>query len=248
MATTFRTIATEAAQEIGAIGAGATLSAEDASLLLGKIRRLLNNWNADRRAVYATAFATYTLVPNLSPHTIGPTGATWTATIRPVSIEGANLVLSNGGTPTNLQITIRDAQWWLAQTVPTIATTVPTGLYYQPDWPNGSLYFWPVPTAAYDVQLMIRVLLNDVPDLDTVFSLPPGYHDAIVLTTAEDSVSALWGPQTPIPPVVEKKAREARARIFDNNDTDPRIKTKDSGMQASSGRRGDFNFWSGQVI
>ena len=248
MATTFRTIATEAAQEIGVIASGETLSAADASVVLGKIKRLLNNWNADRRAVYATSFDTFTLVPNLSPHTIGPTGATWTMTIRPVSIDGANLVLSNGGTPTNLQIKIRDNQWWLAQTVPTISTTVPTDCYYQPDWPNGKLYFWPVPTAAYDVQLMTRVLLNDVPDLDTTFTLPPGYHDAIVLTTAEDSVSVLLGPQTPIPPVVMMTAREASSRIFDNNDQDPRLKTKDSGMQSSSGRRGDFNFWSGQVI
>lgn len=246
MATTFRTIATEAAQELGAIAAGEVLDAADASVILGKIRRLLNNWNADRRAVYATAFDTYTLVPNTSPHTIGPSGATWTATIRPVSLEGANLVLSNGGTPTNLQIKVRDAQWWLAQTVPTIATTVPTDVYYQPDWPNGKLYFWPVPTAAYDVQLMTRVLLNDVPDLDTTFTLPPGYHDAIVLSTTEACTGNLFG--VALTPDLVQKAREARSRIFDNNDTDPRLKTKDSGMQASSGRRGDFNFWSGQVI
>lgn len=246
MATTFRTIATEAAQEIGAIGAGETLSAGDAVVILGKIKRLLNNWNADRRAVYATAFNTYTLTPNLSPHTIGPTG-TFVVTQRPVSLDGVNLILS-GSTPTNLQIRVRDAQWWLAQTIPSIATTVPTDVYYQPDWPNGKLYFWPVPTTAYQVQLMTRVLLNDIPDLDTAFSLPPGYHDAIVLSTGEDSYSVFYGPTAQAPGLVMQKAREARSRIFDNNDTDPRLKTKDSGMQSSSGRRGDFNFWSGQVI
>lgn len=243
---TFRAIATEAAQEIGIIASGETLSADDANVVLGKIRRLLNNWNADRRAVYATAFPEYTLVPNLSPHTIGPSGATWTATIRPVSISGANLILSNGGTPTNLSIKIRDDQWWLNQVVPTISTTVPTDLYYQPDWPNGSLYFWPVPSAAYDVQLMIRVLLNDVPDLDTTFTLPPGYHDAMVLSTAEACSGKLFG--VALTPELQLSASQARSRVFDNNDQDPRLKTKDSGMQSMSGRRGDFNFWSGQVI
>ncbi|HEX7796744.1 MAG TPA: hypothetical protein VF456_20420 [Vicinamibacterales bacterium] len=248
MPTTFRTIATEAAQEIGAVALGDPLPAADAMTMLGKIQRLLNNWNADRRAVYATSFDTYTLVPNLSPHTIGPTGATFTATIRPVSLDGVNLILSDGGTPTNLTITVRDNQWWLAQTIPTIATTVPTDVYYQPDWPNGKLYFWPVPQTAYQVQLMTRVLLNDVPDLDTAFSLPPGYHDAIVLTTAEESFSVFWGPTSQPPPLIMQKAREARSRIFDNNDQDPRLKTRDSGMESLSGRRGDFNFWSGQVI
>ena len=245
---TFQTIATDVLSELGAIQANETPTAADSVAVLGKIRRLLNNWNADRRAVYATAFPEYTLVPNLSPHTIGPTGATFTATERPVSLDGCNLIINTSPTAVNTPIKVRDFQWWLGQTIPGISTTYPTDVYYQPDWPNGKLFFWPVPTAAYDVQLMIRVLLNDIPDLTTTFTLPPGYQDAITLTVAEDCFSIFPSTAPAVMPLIMQKAREARSRIFDNNDQPLRLRTRDAGMEVNQGRRGDFNFWTGQVI
>lgn len=245
---TYQTLATDVLRELGAIAANESPDADISMTVLGKLRRLLNNWNADRRAVYATAFPEYTLVPNLSPHTIGPTGATFTATIRPVSLDGCNLIINTSPTPINTRIVVRDSQWWLGQTIPGITTSYPTDVYYQPDWPNGKLFFWPVPTSAYDVQLMIRVLLNDIPDLTTTFTLPPGYQDAITLTCAE-SCFALFPATAPATMIkIEQQAREARARIFDNNDQPLRLKTRDSGMEVNQGRRGDFNFWTGQVI
>ena len=34
--------------------------------------------------------------------------------------------------------------------VPTLTGTIPTDLYYEPDWPNGSCFLWPVPTIAWE--------------------------------------------------------------------------------------------------
>jgi hypothetical protein len=245
MAVTIRTICTDAAKELEAIGAGETLSADDASTFLGLLRRLLNLWNADRRAVYATAFAEFTLVANLSPHTIGPTGATFTVTQRPVSLEGANLVLNLTTPNVNTPIHVRDAQWWLRQSVPDLTSTYPTDVYYQPDWPNGKLFFWPVPTAAYDVQLMTRVLLSDTVDLNDSFSLPPGYQDAITLTLAEMSRRTF---SRPVDPTLVRDASIARAAIFGNNDVIPRLTTRDAGMTPGrGGTRADFNWLNGQI-
>ena len=248
MPVTFRTIATDVLKEIGAISIGETPEAAVIQDVLAKIQTVLNNWNADRRAVYATAFPEFTLVPNLSPHTIGPTGATFTVTQRPVSLDGCNLILNTSPTPIFMPIDVRDHQWWLGQTIPGITTSYPTDVYYQPDWPNGKLFFWPVPTSAYGVQLMVRVLLNDVPTLDTTFSLPPGYQDAITMTSAEDCLTLFPAAAPGVADMIEKKAREARSRIFDNNDQPLRLQTADAGMQVRTGNRGDFNFWTGQVI
>lgn len=247
MALTFRQICTDAALEIGVVAQGETLSAPDADTLIRLCRRLLNAWDAERRAVYATQFQQFTLIPNppLNYLTIGPTGD-FTVDQRPVSIDGANLVLTPSTPPVNTPIKIRDWQWWLSQTTPTLTSTYPTDLYYQPDWPNGKLFFWPVPTFAYDVQLMTRTVLSDTVNLNDEFSLPPGYQDAITLTLA-DMAQRVFGREPD--PTLLRDASLARARIFDNNDQIPHLRTADYGMApGKGGNRADFNWLSGQVV
>lgn len=236
-----------AALELTIVAQDEDLSTADQAYLIAVLNRILNAWNADRRAVYATAFDTFTLVPNLSPHTIGPDTATFDVDQRPVSLDGANLVLTSSVPNVNVPITVRDAQWWLGQSVPGLTSDIPTDVYYQPDWPNGALYFWPVPTAAYDVQLMTRVLLIDVlSDPDDDFLLPPGYEDAITLTLAERSRRAFG---KPFDPELVSDASKARALIFGNNDVTPHLQTKDSGMTpGNGGRRADFNWLNGQIV
>lgn len=245
---TIREVCQTALLETGVLAAGETMGPDAAQIVLGKLRRVFNNWNADRRAVYATAFVTNTLTPSLSPHTIGPTAATWTVTQRPVSVDGAALILS-GGTACNIPITIRDSVWWNAQPNPTLTSDVPTDLYYQPDWPNGQLYFWPVPTAADQVQLMVRVLLDDAVDLNDTFSLPPGYEDAIT-RTLEESIceDGSYGVPDSILVRIRAAAKLAKSRIFSNNEQPTRIQTCDAGMVASSGTRPTYNYLIGPYL
>lgn len=218
-----------------------------ANTMRGKLQRLFNNWNAQRYAVYATAFSQFTLVPSLSPHTIGPTGATWTVTQRPVSIEAISVILTPSSPAVYLAMNKRDAAWWQAQLTPTIEVDYPSDFYYDATWtvasPNGSVYFWPVPNAAYDVQLQIRTLLDNDLTIDTELAMPPGYQDAATLTLAEQA-ARIWG--MPIPEDLERDARNARALIFANNDSTPLITTRDAGMQGpQGGERSSFNWISG---
>jgi hypothetical protein len=229
----------DAAREIGVVGEGNSLGAADATFLLGVFNRLLDKWNAERAAVYASAFASFTLTPALSPHTIGPTGATFTVTQRPVSLVSASLILSGGSLPIYRSLNVRDADWWAAETVPTLSTSIPTDVYYQPDWPNGKLYFWPVPDTAYQVDLETRVLLAEM-TLDDTVSLPPGYRDALTLTVAEQACRAFG---RPVAAELARSAAKARARVFANNDVTPALVTQDAGMPSSGGSY--FNWRSG---
>lgn len=246
MPITVLNICEDAAQEIGVYQPGETLSDTDSAKFLNLLRRLLNYWNADRRAVYATKFQTFTLVPNLTPHTIGPTGA-WVTTQRPVSVDGATLVLTPSTPPVNTPIKLRDNQWWLSLTVPTLTSTYPTDLYYQPDWPDGKLFFWPVPTFAYDVTLMTRVVLDDTLTLTDTFSLPPGYQQAVTLSLAEVAQRPYSRPSDP---VLLRDASLARMVVFGNNDQIPNLTTLDTGMepQKNAGSRADFNWLNGSVV
>lgn len=230
---------TEALVEIRYARAGDTLAPDDATTALAIFNRLLDAWNAERRAVYASAFATYVVTPNLQPHTIGPSG-TFTVTQRPVSLDGASCILNVGtSAQLNLPVVLRDAEWWNSQRTPRLANQLWTDLYYQADWPNGSIYLWPIPTIAYSLQLQTRVLLAEVALTDT-FTLPPGYREALTLTLAEQLASPfgqILAPQT------VQFAAMARARIFANNDSIPNIHTRDSGMPQSRGKnRTQWNY------
>jgi hypothetical protein len=233
----------DALYELGVLAAGESLQAQDAEYGLGKLNRLLDNWNAERAAVYAQQFVTYTITPLLQPHTIGPTGATFTVTQRPQKIDGANIILDTSTPDVRTPLEIRGDDWWRDLPVPEVTGSVPTDLYYSPDWPNGSIYLWPEPTVAYGLELETRILLAAL-TLASTFSLPPGYQDAITLTLAESLVPA-YPSAASILPVVEKMATRARGRVFGNNDVTPRLATVDAGMPGG-GSGSSFNYKTGR--
>lgn len=214
------------------------------TLALARYNGLLNLWNAQQQAVYAVLFPTYTTTSGLSPHTIGPDTATWSATQRPVAILGANQQIGSGTSLVNIgPLALRDRAWWLANAVPGVQAGVPTDLYYEPTWPNGSVYLWPVPNDAYTVQLELRVLLAEIDEDDVTddFSLPPAYQRALMLTLAEDLANPLG---QAVGPSLITKARDARAACFGNNNPAVRIRTRDSGMPGGP-PSGGFNFLTG---
>jgi len=233
-------ICTDALREIGVLGAIDPALGEDAAFVLGKLNRILDNWNAERQAVYESVFASYTLTPALQPHTIGPTG-TFVVTQRPQSIEAANLVDTTVTPNVRFPLALRDDAWWAAVPVQATTGTYPTDLVYSPSWPNGELTLYPVPTAALGLELLTRLVLADV-TLTTAFSMPPGYRDALILTLAEDCLGA-YG--RPVPPMLPSRAATARHRILVANTEIPVLKPRDSGMP---GGQGYFNWMTGRNV
>lgn len=229
-------LVTSALTEIRVARAGDVVNGDDMAFGVAVLNRLLNLWNADRRRVYGDTFADYTLTPNLSPHTIGP-GGTFVVTQRPVRLDAA--ALNVGGSPAAYTpITVREADWYARQSVPALTSSLPTDVYYDPAWPLGKLYFWPVPTTASSVRLWTRVLLASVAQADD-FSLPPGYQAALELTLAEELGPAFG--QT-VAASTALRARQARATVFSDHDDTPRLVTADAGIPCSGGAGGRFNY------
>jgi hypothetical protein len=235
---TYGDLVTDAYCELNILGAGEVLSPEDAAFGLGKLNRLIDLWNAKGQAVYNDVLNPFTLTTSLSPHTIGPTGATWTLSQRPVKLTAATLVIN--GTRRPITVHNGDVGWYTSLALPALSGD-PTDVYYEPDWPNGKLYFYPVPSNAYSVELWARVVLASVAAAD-VFSQPPGYREAMTLTLAESLGPAY--PNAVVSADLKTHARDARATIFGNNDVTPRIATVDGGMPRS-GPRGSFNYRTG---
>lgn len=237
------TVLSDALFEVNSLSPGETIEPGLGEFVLGRANQILDNWNAQREAVWAEEFLEFTFVPNQQTYTIGPNAADFSVSVRPVSIELANVVL-NTNPPVFVPITVRDYQWWAGVSVRNISGTYPTDVYYQPDWPNGELNFYLIPTVAYGLELVTRVALG-VLTMQGVLNMPPGYQNALMLTLAEDIGPAL-GKQ--ISPKTETKARQARARIFANNSFVPQIATQDAGMPSSNRNRTDWNFLNGGTI
>lgn len=227
--------------EIRVARAGDVLAPDDADFGLRKLNRLLDRWNADPRTSYVLSLTSFTPTVSHQPHTIGPSSADWAATQRPMAITGANLILNTVTPAIRIPLNIRDLDWWRDNAVQGIATSMPTDLYYAPDWPNGSVYLWPVPTATYPIELELDGTFNSVVLTDT-FWAPFGYRDAITLTLAEECAPAFG--QT-VSQSTKDSARDARALIFNANLIVPNLWTRDGGVPGGDG--GWFDYRTGRV-
>lgn len=242
-------IITDALVEIGMLAPGETPDGETGQWAFRQMNYMLDVWAARRAYVYATDFNVYTLVPNLSPHTIGPTGATFTITARPVELVSANLLLNGSSEIVDCPIKVRDSQWWAAQQTKAITSTVPTDVYYSQNWPLGQLYFWPVPSVGRDVRLEFWTALAEYDQINDPLAgpgaagtLPQGYRAAMTFTLAQ---MLCPGGNKEMHPVLAEKARAANKAVFGNNDESPRIATQDFGMPRTGNRRGYFNWGTG---
>lgn len=219
----------QAAQELRVVGASEALSASDMDLFVGRFNLIMNLWDAWRLATYVSDMLTFTLAGSgTNPTTIGPTGD-WEVDQRPVRIEAANLIIvdSPPASVVQIPIAIATSRWWMSLTVPGVTTMYPEAVYYEPNWPDGSLEFWPVPTQAYPVTLMVPHVLGNTATAATSFSMPPGYQAALMYTLAEVCAAPM---RTELNPVTRVMAAQARSAIQMNNTESIQLITRDAGM------------------
>lgn len=234
--TTVSDLCASALWEINAVPAGDTPPPDELITAAGKLNRLLDRLNATPDAAYADVFSTFPLSPGVNPHTIGAVGATFTATLRPDSIDAAMLITGSTRIPINI---IDRKDDYFALPVPTLQSTYPTDLWYSADWPNGSIYFYPVPSSALSVVLMTRQLLSRVA-LSSIISLPFGYQDMLTLTLAESLCSHY---EKTASADLKREAKAARALIFGKNRKAPAISTAGYGCDEDNGENYLTGWW-----
>lgn len=239
-------IITAALTEISVIAAGESPSAADAQWGLTKLQRIIDRYNARLPMIYNVNFTMFTMPAQNNPFTIGP-GATFDVNQRPVSIPSIGLIL--GGTPgVEIPLTPRDQNWWADNRIKGLTSTLPTDYYYSPDWQVqsdgsqwGTIYFWPEPTASYQINLQSRQVLGAYTSVTDDFTMPPAYWDLIVYELAI-SLGPSFGKQ---PDQILIAGRQAALKaVQTNNISSPRLAT-DSPTQNRGNGRPDWNFLDG---
>lgn len=225
--TTALDLISDALAECGVLAQGETATSEDAQDSLKRLNRMLEQWRIQRRLCYIINQGRHTLTANATTHTIGPSG-TFVAD-RPTRIVSANIVVP--GTPEvhNPINIVERAEEWAQVTAPLLASNVPSHLYCDYAHPDATLYLWPYPDAAYDLELYTWNQLGRVKTLSDIVSLPEGYYDALMYSLAERLCTRFGTPQ-PIRAQISLDAAKARSIISVHNVRSPKISTCDTGI------------------
>jgi hypothetical protein len=229
--------------ELGVIAQGEPLSQQDGAWALAKLQRAIDQHNARREMIFSISFEEFTLpASQLTPVTIGPNGQ-FNVPTRPVDVRSATFILNAGSSnPVDAPIKIKDKDWWAANPVKTLLSSITTHLYYDPASPLGNLNFWPICTIANPVRLELWNSIAQAVALGTALSLPQGYWEALVTDLA---VKLAPSYNRSVSPELKDAWTRAMRIVQDNNYTPPKIET-DLGMPNSrKGGRPDFNFLTG---
>lgn len=209
---------------IGVLASGETPSANEQSDALMALNAMLDAWRNESLMVYALRDETLTLT-GASSYTIG-TGGNLNTT-RPVKIEGAYQRVSNIDYP----IHIADKREYDRIADKTTQSQITDWLYYEPSYPLGKLFMYPVPTSGV-LHIATWVPLTSFAASDTV-ALPPGYEELITYQLAP-RLAPEYGKQVPVEILaIGKAAKDDIKRV---NFRMPHMNT---GL--STGRRYDIN-------
>lgn len=116
-------------------------------------------------------------------YTVGA-GQTINISPRPDRIEYAFLRFLNGVASGNLPVDISldiiaSHEDYSRITVKTVGT-LPWRIFYDPAWPNGILFPWPVPQASiYEIHVGFKVVLPRFNSITDPINLPPEYEAAL---------------------------------------------------------------------
>lgn len=165
------------------------LTAQELQDGLESLNRMLDSWSADELTLYEVIREQFPLVSGQNPYTIGY-GAEFN-TSRPMKIVDAYLILNNGSIPVSYPMQVLGYDDYNSVRLKTLSTNFPNYIYYQPSFPIGEVYIYPIfapndPATqgpAY-INLTSWKPLDMILDPTAYMSYPPGYWEAVVFNLA----------------------------------------------------------------
>lgn len=144
---------------------------------------------------------------------------------RPPLFDAAKLVLTSSTPNTEIAIPIITVQIYEAVPIPALSSGQPWMVYYQPTYPNGTLFPMAFPTTTSNkLRLFWKNQLEQClfADVSTSIDLPQAYEDMLtsMLMVRLASIPA-YG--LTVTPEMRSMANEAYAVVAAQNNSDPRL-------------------------
>lgn len=187
---------------------------------LACLNAMIDEWLTQRLFVYRVQQNIQNVNPNQASYQIGPGAPDWNVPFRPVRIEFADLIqiLNQSEPPTYLPLAILNAQDWFSIAVPSITSSTPQKLYYEPTVPLGTVHLWPVPQVSNQIALGLWTQVHQFSLLTDTVSFPPGYLKALQYNLANELGTRPWaGPVTGISPVALAEAERSKMWVKSMN-------------------------------
>lgn len=224
-----------ALRDAGVNGQGQQPNSEDTNDAFTHLNMMLAAWNRKRWLVYHLLDVPLVSTGALS-YTIGPNGDFNVP--RPDRIEAAFLRYLTQNQQPDWPIKVLEAREDYNLIVSKTVGTVPYYLFYDSDFPVGTLYFYPVAAAGiYELHVTIKDELTQFADLTTPINLPPEYQEALLYNLAVRlRIAYQMGPD----PTVIGLAKASLATIRGANTQIPRL-IMPAGVGSAHGRYNIFN-------
>jgi len=174
---------TTALKEINAYGIGDPIPAEDATDALAALNRMVDQWSTERLIVYSMLRTTWTITTSVGVYTVGSGGLVNIP--RPVYID-AVAFQDTSTTPTiEYPLTKYSDEARQETVLKTQTSPFPQSWWYDPIYPLGSLFLWPIPTATtLQGVIYYPFATAQFAALTTSVSMPPGYEEMLVTNLA----------------------------------------------------------------
>lgn len=197
--------------------------------------RMTGFFNTNRLNIYSIAINLWPTVIGTQTYTIGP-GGDWDGP-RPQEIYRANMLFNTSPVIRRKIKILSDAQW--AEIKLQQVQTLPNSLYNDGNNPISTIYFYPIPSEVFQIELYTWQLLSTATDINTLIAYPPGYDEAIVANLAIRLIPTF---QLKPRADVNEIARISLAAIQSANCVSPRLKN-----DMATGSGGYYNYGSGQI-
>jgi hypothetical protein len=157
---------------IGQLAEGEVPSSETAQDALNAMNQMIDSWNTERLAVFATQDQVVTWPASTQSRTLGPTGNI--VGLRPVLVDDATYFRdpANG---ISYGLKLINQQQYNGIAVKTVTSTYPQVMWVNMTYPDVEMYVYPVPTKVLEFHIVSVDELSTPANLATDLAFPPGY-------------------------------------------------------------------------
>jgi len=179
---------------LGVLAEGETPLYEMSNDALIALNQMLDSWSIEELAVYATQDQIKTWTPGSIYQTLGPSG-----TIignRPIQLQDSTY-FRDAATNISYGIKLINQQQYDGIAVKTVTSSYPQVMFINYDYPDVTMFIYPVPTIALEMHFISAEPLAQPATLATTLSFPPGYMRAFKFNLACE-IAADFGIEAPV--------------------------------------------------